>query len=519
MPLTNSSLAPAVGAAVENVQFQAAAQVLSRKILLIGTYDPAKTGITPEDPFLITSPEDAAAKLGFGFMLHRMAKAANAGSQGVETWVMPQAEAGGATASAGSIDFAGSTLTENGTIHLYIGGDAVPIVGAKGDDGAALATKAVAAITADPDLPVTAAVGTPTSLIDITCKSKGPFGDDIALSFNQGFMESDPAGLAYAVVDMTGGAGIPDIDDALDATGTGDDQNEAYYTDVLHGYGLDSTTLDKLSVYNGEANDFLGDYSKTVSRPFRSLNGDTTPGSGGLSTLLALGNGRKSDRTNGVIAVPASPNHPVEIACLALGTAARLNSNRAEEHVLGKILSGVFPGAKADRWTSDYDDRDTAVKAGISPTRVRSASVYMQNLLTFYHPDSVPSASNGYRSMRDISIIQNMLYNLRLTFEQEKWQGCSIVEDVAKVGSLTDREKARDIDAVLDELLALTNSFYDLAWIYSTGFTIDKLKAGGLIEIRPGGKGFNMRLPVLFSGEAWIYDGLIQFDTALTVVL
>ena len=42
MPLTQSSLASAVGSGVQNVTFQTSAEVLPRKILLIGTYDPLK---------------------------------------------------------------------------------------------------------------------------------------------------------------------------------------------------------------------------------------------------------------------------------------------------------------------------------------------------------------------------------------------------------------------------------------------------------------------------------------------
>jgi phage tail sheath gpL-like len=92
MPLSQSSLAAAVGAAVQNVQFQATALNLPRKILIIGTYDPSITSVVDEVPVLITSPEDAGTKFGFGFMIHRLAVQAFAGSQGVETWVIPQSE-------------------------------------------------------------------------------------------------------------------------------------------------------------------------------------------------------------------------------------------------------------------------------------------------------------------------------------------------------------------------------------------------------------------------------------------
>jgi hypothetical protein len=251
----------------------------------------------------------------------------------------------------------------------------------------------------------------------------------------------------------------------------------------------------------------------------RFLNGDTDPGSAALTALLALGNGRKSDRTNGIVAVPGSSGHPSEIAAKAIGIMARLNNNRAAEHYPGQILPNVFPGAVADRWTSDYDDRDTAVKAGISPTVYEGGSVILQNVLTYYHPDSVSVDSNGYRSQRNISIIQNILENIRANFRGEKWRGISIVADIAKVTNPTDRQKARDIDAVIDDLVALATSFEGRAWIYTAAFTIDRLKAGNLITIRAGGTGFDMIFPVILSGEGSIFDTTVEFDTSLSIIL
>lgn len=519
MPLSANSLAAAVGAGAKNVKFLATALNIPRKILIIGTYDPAKTGIADNVPALSGGPADAGNKYGFGSMIHRLAVAANEGAQGVETWIVPQAEAGGAVASTGDVDFIGSTATESGTLFMYVAGYPCFIAVETGDTGVEIVAKLVAKLTELKDLPLSGAVGTPTTTLDLTAKSKGPWGDDIVVSFNEGFQESFPAGVTAVVTGMSGGAGIPDIQDALDGLGLGDDANENHFTDGVHGYGLDSSTLNALSVWNGEGNDFLGLYSKTVARPMRFLNGDTAAGSGGLSTLLALGAGRKSDRTNGVVAVPGSSGHPSEIAAKAIGIMARINNDRAAEHYLGQILPNVFPGAVADRWTSLYDNRDTAVKAGISPTNVSGGAVVLQNVLTYYHPDSVAIDSNGYRSQRNVSIIQNVLENIRANFRTDKWKGISIVADIAKVTNPTDRAKARDIGAVLDDLVALAVGFEARAWIFSAAFTIDRLKAGNLITIRPGGTGFDMRFPIVLSGEGSIFDTTVEFDTSLAIIL
>jgi phage tail sheath gpL-like len=519
MSLNSNSLAPVVGAGIRNVQFAPVAQNLPRKIVLVGTYDPSKTDVDDEVPVQIFSAGDAGAKYGYGYMLHRLAEAAFAGSNGIETWCVPQSEAGGADQSAGSIAITG-TATVAGTLYVYIAGLPVRVVVAKGAVGADLAAALVAAITADINLPVDAEVdGVVTTQVNITAKSAGPWGDDISLNLNLGFLEATPSGLTVTIVDMTGGAGIPDIQDALDALGTGDDSNEDFFTEFCHGYGLDTTTLDAISAYCGEGNDFVGLYKKTVARPFRSLIGDVVAGTAGLADLITLGGNRKLDRCNGIISVPGSPSHPSEIAACTLGVMSRINNDRVSQSFIGQILPGILPGAKADRWTSEYDNQDLAVKAGVSFGLVRNGAVELSSVLTFYHPDSVPITSNAYRSQRNISIIQNILYNTKALFNNEKWKGISIVADVSKVSSIVDRTKARDTDAVLDDLVALSEQMEGKAWIYSSSFTKERLAAGGCVEIRPGGTGFNSVLPVLLSGEGGIFDTVTEVDTSLAVVL
>lgn len=515
MPLASSSRAAAVGASVYNVPFGTSAVVLSRKTLVIGTYDPAITTITDEVPAIVTSPEEAASIYGAGFMIHRLVAASMLGSSNGVTYVLPQAEAVAAAAAAGTITVTGPA-TESGTLSLYIAGDLVEVTITSGDVQNDIATAIAAAITADTDLPVTAVVnGVTLNQVDVTAKSKGLYGNFINISTNWGFQEKEPQGVSLAIVALSGGSGVPSMSDACDALGTGDDANEDHFTDIVHGYMQDSTSLNALSTYNGAGNEAVGLWAKTVARPFRSLVGDTATGASGLTNLQTLADARKTDRTNGVIAVPGSPDHPAEIAATALGVAARLNNNRAEESVIGQVLSGVIPGAKADRWTSSYDSRDVAVKGGISPSKIKGGAVYLQNLLTFFRPASIPAASNAYASQRNISILQNALYNVKVNFESTKWQGCSIVEDVAQVANVVDRQKARDTGSVLDDLLSLSYQFRDNAWVYEVDdYTIPNIS----VQIRAGNNGFDIVLPLILSGELGIIDTQIQVDTAITVL-
>lgn len=518
MSLNVNSLANAVGASVENVQFAPIARNVDRKILIIGTQLAAKS-LTPEVPIQILSADHCGDIAGFGSMLHRQAVQTFIGSNGIETWIQPQDEAGGAVAATGDIDWVGTTGVLAGTIYLYISGIQVSVPIAASTTLEGVSDTVVAAINANKNLPVTAAKRVTTFETDITSKSKGPWGDNISITFNLGAGEALPTGVVAAVTAMASGAGIPSMSDALDGLGTGDDANEAFFTDITHGYGQDTTTIDAISAYVGLGNAFVGLYDKLVGRPFRCLIGDVTPGAAGLAALQVITDARLTDRANGIIVAPDSQSHPDEIAAQAIGHMARINQDRAAQSYTGTLLLGVWPGDKgSDRWTSEFDNRDIAVKAGISPTKINAESVVMQNVVSFYRPASVPVESNGYRSMRNISIIQNLIDNVRINFSASKWQGISIVGDVTNVGNAIDRDKARDIGSVIDSLIALAREFESRAWIFNSSFTIGELKKPGAVTIRAGGTGFNNILSVILSGEGGILDTVIKFDTSFAVL-
>jgi phage tail sheath gpL-like len=517
MPLNATSKAAAVGSSVDNVAFQPAAENVPRKILCIGTYDPLKTGVVDEVPVQVLSPEDAGDQFGFGFMVHRLVTRAFEGGQGIPVYVQPQSEVG--TQAAGEIDFTGSTGVLAGTLHLYIAGLYVPVTITAAMTIENIADAVVAAVTAKKELPVTAVKVAVTFEVTITAKSEGPEGNNISIAFNLGANQSLPTGVVTAVTDMASGATNPDITTALNGLGTGDDANEDFYTDVVHGYGVDATVLDAISTYVGAGDNTTGLYAKTVSRPFRVLTGDVAAGSAGLVALQAIADARKTDRANGVIAVPDSESHPSEIAALAVGHMARINQERAAQHYVDILLEGIWPGDKgSDRWTSEYDNRDTAVKGGISPTRVKSGNVHLQNVVTFYRPDSVPVDSNGYREMVNISKLQNMMHTQRQLFEQKKWQGISVVTDVTQVTSAVDRAKARDIDSVKDDMVALYRAWAAKAWIADAQFSIDALKAAGTVTVRGDGGGFDITTEAILSGVGNIFDAVIKFDTSFATL-
>lgn len=517
MDISQNNIASIVGAGVKNTQFQAGAAVMTRRILILGTYDPLLT-VTENIPQAVTSAEDIGARYGFGTMIHRLGMRAFAGAQGVSIDVSVQDESVGAVAASGKVVFAG-TATSSGVIPMYFAGDRIPVNVSIGQTPAQIATDLVAAMAAVKELSISSAVdGVVPEEVDFTAKSKGPFGNDISIevAYGPGEIDTMPSGVTVTITGMSGGSGIPVITTALTNLGTGDLQNENHYTDVVHGYGDDTTTLDALSTYNGIGNDFVGNYSKTVARPFRSLIGDTTSGSAGYSALLAFTANRKLDRTSGVIAAPGSISHPQEIAAYIVADAAYVASIGPETGSIGRNTP-FYIGATGDRWTDDYALRDNALKNGIGTTSVENGVLVVSNLATFYRPDSVPVASNGYRRYRDIAIIQNILYSIITNFKSERWKGFTVVEDTGKISNTTAAQKARDIDSVIADYVALATSWEGLAWIYSRIYTIKELQKSGSVSVRLDGSGFDSIVKIVLSGEGGILNNQVNFDINLAV--
>ncbi len=521
MPITAESKAAVNAVGARNVQFQPSVSNVPSQLACIATYDPALLDVIDNEPVRIFNANDGGVKFGFGTMIHRLIAQAFAGSRGeVPVWAIPQSEVAGA-ASAGSIDFAGSAGIKAGALPFYIA--ALPVFPVLVDNEIQqnIALKLIAAVNADDNLPVIAAIdGGIDTKVNFTAKSQGPWGDDITLAFALRPGEAVPAGVTFVIVDMTGGAGVPDVQDALDGTGTGDNQNQEFFTHLLCGYGADTATLDKISVYNGTGNDFNGNYRQEIARPFNALVGDTAPGTAGLTALIAFADLRAElDRTNGIVAEPGSFHHPMEIAAVNIGLMARVSNIRPQENYLNKILSGLIPSPQTNRWTNDYDNRDLAVRSGISTTLVKNNTVTAQDMVTFYRPAAVNPESNGWRSMRNISIIRNKLANLKAEFEREKWRGITIVNDATIVDALVDRDKVRDTVDVENALLAMNELFGGKSWIFDVNFFIERLKAGGLVELRADGRGWNMLYQSVLSGEGGIFNTEIQFDVSLAVFI
>ena len=500
---------------IQNVVLKPQAEDVASLIVIIGSYEAGKT-IVDEVPALSLSAAETGSVYGFGSMLHRLHLQVERGSGGqVSVYINPQAEAGGAVVAEGIVDFTGSVGVLAGTYYFYIGFDLVRVPVAAADTPTLLGDALVTALANDPSLNFTGvnAIG----VVTLTSKTIGVYGNEAtgaAFSENLEHGQVTATGIATALTQPVNGAALPDIQDAVDGMGTGDNKNALGFTAIAQGYGVDATTLDVIRDYVGPGDDLTGLYAKIVARPLYAATGDNAGGSAGLTALLVIGALRTTDRANGIFSVPGSASHPSEIGAQLVGIVERIALTAAARSYGGQSFSRIDPGLDANRWTSSETSRDLAINGGISVSIVDGGVVKINDTVTLYHPGSIPETSNIYRELVNIRKIRNILNSEKVTFGSLTLLKNIIVEDVNKVSSLKDRQFAIDIDIVRSAHFALISSFVKKAWLYESDFA----KANLEVALRAGTDGFDSIIKAILSGVNKITDNQVQADISTAIL-
>lgn len=535
MPILPSSKARAVGAGAQLYPQTPSAVDIPHNVVIVGTFNPGLGGVQAQT---IYGPYTSAAAIGIvfgqGYMIHRLAVGLFAGmpSGGATVWVIPQSEVTGAAATSSTFAVS-SPATGAGTLAVYV--DAIRYAVSVGatDTAITIAGNIAAALTADPNCPVTATSGG-TANVTCTAKSKGPWGNSIPVALN--IMPGDimPAGVAITVTALSAGTGVPVIANALNVLGTGTNSNNLpnsqWMTELVHGYLASGTTMtataqdqittSAISAYAGPANIAggapTGCWDHLVGKPFICVHGDNTNSATVPSALLSYATTNNLDITDGLVSVPGSYTHPCENAACASGVIASICAGAAAKPFIDQLLPGVNPGPSG-MWNGVYANRDTAVQGGLSPTVVRGNNVFLQNVVTYFYTNTgVPTTSiAGYGEMSNISVLENIIYSLLSTFRGPKWTGCRIVNDTRKVTNPVDRAFVRSVDDVVDELVNLARQWEANAWIYSAKPCITAIQAGSVVTVGPAGDRFTNVLPAILSGILNIIDTTLMFDTSL----
>lgn len=370
----------------------------TQRALIIGQITATGTAV-PNVPIISQGAADAITQGGSGSQLALMTAAYLQNDSFGEVWYLPLADAPGAVAAAGSIDFT-APPTYSGVLSLYIAGQLVAFPVTAAETAASIATGLVAAINAIPSLPVTAAVDSvTTSQVDITAKNKGLAGNDIDIRVNYrgaAAGEVTPVGLTYTIVPMTAGATNPTLTTALA------NLQEMPFDFIVCPY-TDATSLAAVTAL---LNDQTGRWSwatQVYGHCFTALRGT-------FSALGTAGNALNDQHTS-MMGFNDSPTPNWQWAAAFAGAAAV--SLRADPGLPLQTLAlaGVLAPPLASRF--NLSERNTLLYDGISTfTVAQDGTVAIENAITTYQKNGFGQPDNSYLEVETMFLLMYVLRDM-----------------------------------------------------------------------------------------------------------
>ncbi len=380
----------------------------------------------------IFSGLEAAQIYGFGSPLHlairELLPANNDGVGTIPVTAYPLDS--GTTASVGDITPSVGPQTAEETYSVRV--NEIPselIVVPQGTAFAATIPLFIAGINANNDMPLIASDG--TGKVDLIAKWKGESGDDLHIE-----IEGVVSGIVYVITQPTGGAGNPDVQDALDKVA---DIWETMFLNCLN--VSDTTTLDKYATF-GE-----GRWNPLVKKPMMSFVGSAEAD---VTTAVAIPDARKTDRTNCQLVAPGSNELPFVVAARELARIVVIANNNPPTDYAGQLADGIVPGSDTQQWTRTQ--RDFAVKSGSSTIEILDGVIELSDTITMYHPSGDPTPA--WRFVADVVKEMNVVFNLRLIFEALDWKGKILIPN----GQATTNPNARRPSAAVAAIAKMFDS-------------------------------------------------------------
>jgi phage tail sheath gpL-like len=404
---------PFVTAEFNNQRATQGAALLPYRVLIVG--QKLTAGAWAANSIQKASNVDQViAGAGRGSMLHRMALKYFENNRFTETWFGVLADSGGGAFATGTLTVTGPA-TAAGTLNIYLGGTLVQVAVANGDAQNTIATNINAAINANTDLPVTSSVS--TNVVTVTFRHRGDVGNSLDMRLNYQDGEATPAGVAVAIVALTGGTTNPTLTTLITALG------DNWYQVWAHPY-VDATSL---SAIEAELSSRFG--------PMRMIDGVAiTSAAGTQGTLGTLGDSRNSQHS--CIAAQPGKNPvtpPMEYAAAVAGVVALHAANDPARPFQTLEVKGVKAPAEVDRFT--FTERNLELFDGISSSKVAAGGVVqLERLVTTYQTSSSGAADTSYL---DVTTMLTLLY-LRYSFRTRiltKFPRHKLANDGTRVGA------------------------------------------------------------------------------------
>lgn len=374
--------------------------LLAYKAVLIG--QKLAAGSAAADTLVrVTTVDQVIAYAGRGSMLHRQALAWFASNKTTELWLGVLADDAAGVAATGTIVVTGPA-TAAGTIALYLGGERLTVGVNSGNSATVIAAAIAAAINANADLPVTAAVGGVGSehIVTITFRHKGLVGNtyNVRHSFRDG--EALPAGVALAITavgSVVAGTTAPALTNLIAAMA------DLWFQILAHPY-TDATSLAAIE-------------AELASRfgPLRSMDGlAITSMAGNFAAHTTLGGARNSPHSIIVAqpgAIPLTP--PMEFAAEVAAVVAIAGAADPARPFQTLALTRAIAPAETDQWS--LDERNLFLFDGIATTRrAPGGVVQLERMITTYQTSPSGADDTAYLDATTILTLMYLRYSFRV---------------------------------------------------------------------------------------------------------
>lgn len=335
---------------------------------------------------------EADALFGKGSLLASMIKSFREVNTFNELYVIPVDDAGASVAATGSLEITASP-TKAGVLAFYVAGKRVAITVAAAQSTDSIATDLIAAITADEDLLVSAAVdGGNASLINFTAKNKGITGNDIDLRVNYSSDDELPETMTVAVTAMSGGVGQPDLSNAIAAL---DDNQYILFVCPFN---------DSQSIADIE--------QELTSRfgPLRQNDGYCFYYHvGTLSEQTTFGNTKNSQFT--MVLDALGPDHgATQVSRIAARVCAAGEIDPARPFQTLEVVGMKAPTQEEQR---SIEDRNTLLFNGIFTMKVVAGRNVIERVITTYKVNNAGAADISYLDLNTLLTLSYLRYDWR----------------------------------------------------------------------------------------------------------
>lgn len=407
---------PAAPVEIDSSQAQRGPNLLAYRALILGQRRTAVGSAVNNTLYRVTSPADVIALAGQGSLLHRQAIAWFAQNKVTETWIAVLGDDGAGVAATGTIALTGPATAE-GTFPLYVGGYRVPVAVTVGMTATQLGDAIAAAITALPDLPVTAANVTGT--VTFTFRHKGLTGNGYPISVSYRDDDRIPAGIVATITAMGGvvaGTTAPALATVIAAMA------EQWFHVIANPY-TDATNLGVIEVEMADR--FQAD---------RSMPGVAVASAiGTFGTLTTLGGARNSPHSAIFAQAGSAPVTPAfEFSAETAAIIARYGSIDPARPLQTLPYKHSLPPAKAGRFT--YQERNLLLFDGIATTLVEGETPQVSRAITTYQRNPAAADDDAYLRITTMLTLLYLRYdwNTRL---RKKFPRHKLADDGTKFGA------------------------------------------------------------------------------------